>query len=115
MLLQPDLYLRILMNGHLSHYCPSVIHHTAEHEVILLPNATHLLEFLAHLKLSGGKYVYVTWSAKTGLICTSNCTHSQIHIFTLEYANKLKFASFIVLCLVSHTYVKFYTCTIHTG
>ena len=38
----------------------------------------------------------------------------HIHTFTCGYANKLKFASFIILCVVSHI-TKFYTSSIHTG
>ena len=53
-------------------------------------------------------------SVKTDLICTSNYRHSLSYLFTSEYANKPKFASFIILCLVSHMW-KFLTYNIQTG
>ena len=39
--------LLLLLDGHLSHYCPSMIHQAAEHKVILFvlpPNTTHLTQ-----------------------------------------------------------------------
>ena len=58
--------------------------------------------------------LYVTGSVKTGLIYTSNYWYSFTHIFTSKYGNQLKFATFIVLCLLSHI-SKFCACSIYTG
>ena len=49
----------------------------------------------------------MTESVKTGLLCTSNYTHSMDHNSLCEYANNPNFASFTVLCvfaLVSNLY-----------
>ena len=44
---------------------------------------------------------YVTEPAKTGLVCTSNCTHSVNHNFSCEVANNTTLTPFTVLCLIS--------------